>query len=48
MLVCAAFTGSPTAGLAAALVRRLREIVWIGWGFAMELTLRGDREARAD
>jgi len=28
----AAITGSPTAGFAAAIVRRIREIVWIAWG----------------
>lgn len=47
VLLCAAITGSPTVGLAAALVRRVRELFWIGWGFAMELMLRGDREAKA-
>ena len=35
LLVGAAITGSPTLGLAAGLVRRAREILWIIWGFAV-------------
>ncbi len=35
MVVCAAVTGSPTLGLAAALVLRVREVVWIVWGLAL-------------
>lgn len=35
MVVCAAVTGSPTLGLTVALVRRIREIVWIVWGLAL-------------
>ncbi len=34
-LVVAALTGSPELGLAAAMVRRFREITWILWGFAL-------------
>ena len=30
MVVCGALTGSPTAGITAALIRRFRELVWIG------------------
>jgi glycosyltransferase 2 family protein len=32
MIIGAAVTGSPTVGFAVALVRRAREIIWIGWG----------------
>jgi len=32
ILVCTALTGSPTTGVAVAVVRRLREIFWILWG----------------
>jgi hypothetical protein len=32
ILVCTALTGSPTTGVAVAVVRRLREIMWILWG----------------
>ncbi len=35
LLICAALTGLPPLGLAVALLRRLREIVWIGAGFAL-------------
>ena len=35
LLVYAALTGSPTLGIAVALVRRLREVLWIGWGVAV-------------
>jgi uncharacterized membrane protein YbhN (UPF0104 family) len=35
LLVYGAITGSPALGIAVALVRRLREIVWIGWGVAL-------------
>lgn len=34
VLICAAITGSPELGVAVALVRRMREIVWIIAGFA--------------
>jgi hypothetical protein len=34
-VVCAALTGSPTLGLAVALVRRVREIIWIVWGLGL-------------
>ena len=33
VLMCAAITGSPALGVALALVRRMREIVWIAAGF---------------
>ncbi len=35
LLVYTAITGSPALGIAVALVRRLREILWIGWGVAV-------------
>ena len=34
-LICAALTGSPALGVAAALVRRVREVVWLIWGAAI-------------
>jgi uncharacterized membrane protein YbhN (UPF0104 family) len=39
MVVCGAITGSPSLGLAAALIRRTREILWIAIGLAMGGTL---------
>lgn len=33
VITCTAITGSPTLGLATALIRRFRELVWIVWGF---------------
>ncbi len=35
LLLCGAITGQPALGLAVALIRRLREIIWIAWGFAL-------------
>lgn len=35
LLVCGAITGSPTLGVSVAIIRRLREIIWIVWGFAI-------------
>lgn len=35
LLVCTAVTGAPAIGLAVAVVRRLREIVWIAWGVGL-------------
>ena len=35
LLLYAALTGSPALGIAVALVRRMREILWIGWGVAL-------------
>ncbi|CAN0502784.1 unnamed protein product, partial [Ectocarpus sp. 8 AP-2014] len=32
VLIAGSLTGSPSAGLAAALVRRARELLWIVWG----------------
>ena len=35
VLMCAAITGSPELGVAVAIVRRMREIIWIASGFAL-------------
>lgn len=46
LLLCSAFTGSPTAGVAVVLARRSRDIVWISLGFGLSLLLgRGGRSA---
>jgi len=37
LLVCGAMTGSPALGVAVAVVRRIREIVWIVWGMGVGL-----------
>ncbi|MBK17850.1 MAG: hypothetical protein CMM52_03295 [Rhodospirillaceae bacterium] len=39
VIMCGIFTGSPTSGLAAALVRRIREIVWVSAGFLLSTIL---------
>lgn len=40
MLIGAAITGSPTVGFTTAIVRRLRELIWITWGFATFYVLK--------
>jgi len=35
LLVCGAITGSPSLGFSVSVVRRLREVIWIVWGFAL-------------
>jgi hypothetical protein len=35
MLACGAIAGSPNVGIAAALVRRFRELIWIGASLAL-------------
>ncbi|MBC8337575.1 MAG: flippase-like domain-containing protein [Rhodospirillales bacterium] len=35
LLVCGAITGSAPLGLAVSVIRRIREIIWIVWGFAV-------------
>ena len=35
LLVCGAITGSPSLGVSVSVVRRLREVIWIVWGFAL-------------
>lgn len=37
LLVCAAMTGAPSLGVAVAVVRRIREVVWIVWGMGLGL-----------
>ena len=44
LLVTGAISGNPTAGLAMGLVRRLREIIWIAWGFAAFYFMRPETE----
>ena len=39
LLLCSAFTGSPTAGVAVVLARRSRDILWIATGFSLSLFL---------
>lgn len=39
LLVCGAITGSPSVGVAVSVVRRLREVIWIVWGFALGASL---------
>ena len=35
LLVCGAITGSPPIGVAVSVIRRIREVIWIIWGFAV-------------
>ncbi len=37
LLLVSALTGSPTLGIALAMVRRFREVVWISWGLGIGL-----------
>lgn len=37
MIATEAIAGQPTLGVAAALIRRVREIVWLAWGFSIGL-----------
>lgn len=48
VLMSAAITGSPELGVAIALVRRMREIVWIAAGFAFGWVFRRSRVAISD
>ena len=43
ILVCTALTGSPSTGVAVAVVRRLREILWILWGMFLGTRYAGSR-----
>jgi uncharacterized protein (TIRG00374 family) len=45
LLLCSAFTGSPTAGVAVVLARRSRDILWISLGFGLSLILGRNRNA---
>ncbi|MBT5051162.1 MAG: flippase-like domain-containing protein [Rhodospirillaceae bacterium] len=47
LLLCSAFTGSPTAGVAVVLARRSRDILWISLGFGLSLVLGRDNRSRA-
>ena len=40
VLISTAITGSPTLGLATALIRRLREVIWIAWGLVVFYLLK--------
>ena len=42
VIIGAALSGSPTAGFAAAIVRRIREVVWIGWGIVIFYFLKSN------
>ena len=48
VLICGLLTGSPTAGLATALIRRLRQIVWMAWGLAIAAGFRRRRDFSTD
>ena len=43
LFICGVFTGNPTLGIAAALIRRAREIVWIAAGLIFAAVLSSDR-----
>ena len=47
VLIGAAITGSPTLGLATALIRRLREVIWIVWGLVVFYVLKPAEAAEA-
>ena len=40
LIVGTAITGSPALGIATAIVRRVREIIWVAWGLAMFFVLK--------
>ena len=42
LTIGAALTGSPTAGFAAAIIRRVREVIWIAWGIIVFYALKPD------
>ena len=44
VLLCSLFTGSPVVGVAVALVRRFREILWVAFGLAAGFFSRGGGE----
>jgi glycosyltransferase 2 family protein len=50
LLVCGAITGSPSLGFSVSMVRRLREIIWVAWGFALGslLSLKSDSNSNRD
>ena len=47
VLIGSAITGSPTLGLATALIRRLREVIWIAWGLVVFYMLKPAGAAEA-
>lgn len=47
LVLCSAFTGSPTAGVAVVLARRSRDILWISLGFGLSILLGRSRQNRA-
>lgn len=47
LLLCSAFTGSPTAGIAVVLARRSRDILWIATGFCLGLALGREKRPGA-
>ena len=42
VIIGAAMSGSPTIGFAIAVVRRIREIIWMGWGIFVFYFLKSD------
>lgn len=40
VLICGAITGTPALGVAVSIVRRIREVVWIAWGFLIGTVAR--------
>ena len=48
LVIGSAVTGSPTVGFAMAIVRRAREIIWIGWGMAAFYTTKPDTSLTQD
>lgn len=45
LVLCSAFTGSSTVGVAVVLARRSRDILWISLGFGLSLLLGRDRRS---
>ena len=42
VIIGGTISGSPSAGLAAGVIRRIREIIWIGWGVLVFYILKPD------
>ena len=47
LIIGTAITGSPTLGIAVAIVRRIREIIWIVWGFGVFYILKPNLDDRS-
>ena len=45
LTIGAALTGSPSAGFTAAIIRRVREVIWIAWGIIVFYVLKPDISA---